>query len=126
MANGWPSAMVLYKFILDLLRKRKQMSRFRQKPLAAEVAEVLAIQALGFIAQDEERLGRFLALTGMGPSEIRQAASKRHFLVGVLDYLSGDEHLLLAFARHASVDPGTVAIARRALAEAGGENGGEV
>jgi len=116
--------MFLRKFILDLLRKRKQMTRFRQEPLAAEVAEALAIQALGFIAQDEERLGRFLALTGMGPSEIRQAASDRHFLAGVLDYLSGDENLLLAFAGHASVDPGTVAIARRALAEAGGENGG--
>jgi hypothetical protein len=101
------------------------MSRFRQEPPAAEVAEVLAIQALGFIAQDQERLGRFLALTGMGPGEIRDAARERHFLVGVLDYVSGDENLLVAFAGHAGVDPGTIAIARRALAEAGGGDGGE-
>jgi len=119
------SAMVPYKFSFDLLRKRKQMSHFRQGPLAAEVAEVLAIQALGFIAQDEERLGRFLALTGMGPSEIREAAGDPHFLVGVLDYVTGDEHLLLAFAGHAGIDPGTIAVARQALAEAGGENGGQ-
>jgi hypothetical protein len=109
---------------LDLLRKRKQMPISRQGPLAAEVAEVLAIQALGFIAQDEERFGRFLALTGMGPAEIRAAARERHFLAGVLDYVSGDEDLLVAFAGYSGVDPSTVAVARRALAEAG-EDGGE-
>lgn len=99
------------------------MPHFRPPSLAAEVAEVLAIQGLGFIAQDGERLGRFLALTGMGPTEIRQAAHDRHFLAGVLDYLAGDEELLVAFASHAKVDPGTIEIARRALAEADDEGG---
>ena len=95
----------------------------RKGPLAAEVAEVLAIQALGFIAQDEERLGRFLAITGMGPAEIREAARDRHFLAGVLDYLVGDEDLLVAFASHAGVDPTTIAIAQQALAEAENNQG---
>lgn len=93
--------------------------------LAAEVAEVLAIQALGFIAQDEERLGRFLALTGMGPAEMRTAAHERHFLAGVLDYVSGDEELLIAFASHAEVDPTAIGVARQALAEAGEDNRGD-
>jgi len=97
----------------------------RQAPLAAEVAEVLAIQALGFIAEDEERLGRFLALTGMGPAEIREAARERHFLAGVLDYVNGDEELLVAFADRAAVDADTIAIAQRVLAEAGEEGGPE-
>jgi hypothetical protein len=97
------------------------MSHSRRGVLAAEVAEVLAIQALAFIAQDGERLGRFLALTGMGPGEIRAAARERHFLVGVLDYVSGDEDLLVAFAGHARIDPGALEVARQALAEAGGE-----
>ena len=101
------------------------MSRLRQGPLAAEVAEVVAIQALGFIAQDEERLGRFLAMTGLGPGEIRQAARERHFLIGVLDYVRADENLLVAFAGHAGLDPGTIAVARRTLAEAGGQGSGE-
>lgn len=96
----------------------------RQSPLAAEVAEVLAIQALAFIAQDGERMGRFLALTGMGPSEIRAVARERHFLAGVLDYVTGDEELLVEFAGHAGVDPATIAVAQRALAEAE-ENSGE-
>jgi hypothetical protein len=94
-----------------------------QGPLAAEVAEVLAIQALGFIAQDGERLGRFLALTGLGPADIRDAARERHFLAGVLEYLSGNEDLLVEFARHAGVDPATIASAQRVLAEAGDDRG---
>ena len=95
------------------------MPHSRQTSLAAEVAEVLAIQALAFIAQDEERFGRFLALTGMGPAEIRAVARERHFLAGVLDYVTGDEELLVAFAGHAGVDPATIAIAQRALSEIG-------
>ncbi len=91
--------------------------------LAAEVAEMLAIQALDFIAQDGERLGRFLALTGMGPAEIRAAARDRHFLVGVLDYVTGDEDLLVAFAKHAGLDPASIAIAQRALLEANDDTG---
>ncbi len=39
--------------------------------LTQEAAEGLAIQALTFIAEDPERLGRFLAVTGIGPAEIR-------------------------------------------------------
>ena len=90
----------------------------RPGKLAAEVAEVLAIQALAFIAQDGERFGRFLALTGMGPAEIRAAAHDRHFQAGVLDYVIGDEGLLVEFAGHAGIDPATIAVAQRALAEA--------
>ena len=41
---------------------------------AREAAEALAVQALSYIAQDGERLGRFLSLTGIGPAEIRSAS----------------------------------------------------
>jgi hypothetical protein len=91
--------------------------------LAADVAEMLAIQALGYIAQDEERLGQFLALTGIGPAEIRTSARDRAFLVGVLDYVSGDEALLIAFAEHVQIDPGSIVVAQMALSEASGKNG---
>ena len=37
--------------------------------LTREQAEGLAIQALTFIAGDGEQLGRFLAVTGIGPAE---------------------------------------------------------
>jgi len=84
-------------------------------PLTQEAAEGLAIQALTFIAQDGERLGRFLAVTGIGPAEIRAAARETGFLAGVLDHLAGDERLLAAFAAEAGIDPSEVGKARAAL-----------
>jgi len=73
-----------------------------------EMAENLAIQALGFLAADPELLGRFLAATGMGPDMIRHAAADPAFLAGVLDHVAGDEPLLRALAEHAGVSPETV------------------
>ncbi|HEX5507229.1 MAG TPA: DUF3572 domain-containing protein [Pseudolabrys sp.] len=81
-----------------------------------ETAEELAIQALTFIAEDATRLGRFLATTGIGPQQIRDAAREPHFLAGVLDYLASDEQLLTAFAAEARIDPAAVGEACAALA----------
>jgi len=85
--------------------------------LTQEAAEGLAIQALTFIAGDGERLGRFLATTGIGPAQIRAAAQESGFLIGVLDYLAGDERLLSAFAAETGLDPTHVG---KALAALGG------
>jgi hypothetical protein len=81
-----------------------------------EAAEQLAIQALGFIAADGERLGRFLALTGIGPDEIRAAAREPGFLAGILDHIAGHEDLVMAFAEQAGIDPSHVNAAREVLA----------
>jgi Protein of unknown function (DUF3572) len=85
--------------------------------LTQEAAEGLAIQALTFIAGDGERLGRFLAITGIGPAQIRAAAQESGFLIGVLDYIAGDERLLSAFATETGRNPGDVG---KALAALGG------
>jgi hypothetical protein len=77
-------------------------------PLTQPAAEGLAIQALTFIGGEPERLGRFLAVTGIGPAEIRAASSEPGFLAGVLEYLAGDERLLTAFATDAGVDPADI------------------
>ena len=44
-----------------------------------DAAETIALQALAFLATDGERLERFLALTGMGPDELRTRARERGF-----------------------------------------------
>jgi hypothetical protein len=85
--------------------------------LTAQAAEGLAIQALTFIAGDGERLGRFLAITGIGPAQIRAAAQAPGFLKGVLEYVAGDERLLVEFAADAAIDPADVG---KALAALGG------
>jgi hypothetical protein len=79
-------------------------------------AEALAITALGFLAGDPERLSRFLALSGLGPGNLREAAAEPSFLLAVLDHLAGDERLLVAFAGEQGVDPSAVSAAREALA----------
>ena len=86
--------------------------------MTPKAAEGIAIQALSFIAGDGERLGRFLAATGLGPSEIRAASRQPGFLAGVLEYLASDERLVAAFAVEAGYQPADIAKAHVAL---GGE-----
>ncbi len=75
-------------------------------------AETLAIEALQFLAADVDRLQRFLATTGLGPQNLREAARDSNFLVSVLDHVCDDERLLLAFAEVASADPAGIVAAR--------------
>ncbi|MET0313896.1 MAG: DUF3572 domain-containing protein [Hansschlegelia sp.] len=78
-------------------------------------AEEIAARALGFLAQDMQRLGRFLALSGLDPSTIREAAREPGFTSSVLDHLLTDERLLLEFAQAEGLRPEAVADARRRL-----------
>ena len=87
----------------------------RPIPVSFETAEILAIQALAFLAQDSERLGRFLELTGFGPDDIRAAAREPHFLAAVLDHIAGYEPLLRDFVAETNIDPLSIAPARAAL-----------
>jgi Protein of unknown function (DUF3572) len=80
-----------------------------------EAAEMLAIQALAFIAEDPERLTGFFATTGIPAEQIRAAAREPGFLAGVLEHMLADESLLIAFAAGAGIDPAEVARARSAL-----------
>jgi len=75
--------------------------------------EALAIMALGFLASEPTRISRFLDLTGIEPSGLRQAAAEPHFLASVLDHLLNDESLLLAFASEQNQRPDAIAEARR-------------
>src|SRR6266550_7188231 len=86
------------------------------RPDRRAAAEALAVAALAFIAGEPERLGRFLAMSGIGPDSIRAAAREPQFLLGVLDHLGADEPLLLAFAAENSIDPSAVIKARDTIA----------
>jgi hypothetical protein len=77
--------------------------------------ESVAIAALGFLAAEGTRLERFLALSGLGPHNLRLAAADAGFLTAVLDYVAADEGLLVAFAAEQGLDPADVARARASL-----------
>lgn len=84
-------------------------------PVTVEAAEKLAVQALTYIAGDPERLGRFLAITGIGPAEIRAASAEPGFLAGVLDYVAGHEQMVTEFATETGTNPADLGSARAAL-----------
>src|SRR5215472_14480705 len=96
----------------DIFKKGKWNRMKKPAAQSREAAEALAIQALSFIAEEPERLGAFLAASGIGPDAIRDAARAPGFLGGVLDHMLCDESLLLAFADSADLDPASVARAR--------------
>ena len=80
-----------------------------------KAAEMLAVQALSFIAEEPQSLSRFLETSGISADEIRTAAAEPGFLAGVLEYMLADESLLRAFADRAGIDPGELARAASAL-----------
>ena len=82
-----------------------------------EVAEIVAIQALSFIAGDPERLGMFLAETGIGPQSLRAAASDPQFLVSVLDFVLRDDATVKAFATSSELHPTNIAAAREVIGD---------
>jgi hypothetical protein len=95
------------------------MAKRSEKP-TADSAAALALAGLAFLAEDGPRLGRFLALTGIGPDELRAAADAPETLLAVLDYLLSDESLLLVFTASKGIAPETVAPSRSILAQSAG------
>ena len=92
-----------------------------QRPPNPAAAEDIALKALTFLASDLERLGRFLALTGLSPQTIRSAAHEPGFLIAVLDHIAADDALIVAFATDNSLDPALVVQARNVLSRNRGE-----
>jgi hypothetical protein len=78
----------------------------------------MAIQALGFIAEEPERLGSFIAATGIASERIRDAARAPDFLAGALEHMLGDESLLVAFADGTGIDPAEIVRAHNVLGKA--------
>jgi hypothetical protein len=82
-----------------------------------EVAEIVAVQALSFVAADPERLGRFLAESGIGPETLRMAAADPQFLASVLDFVMRDDATVTAFAAASELHPTNIAAARAVLGD---------
>jgi hypothetical protein len=68
-------------------------------------AESFALQALGWLAGQDEAFGAFLAHAGSDAAEIRARAAEPEVLGSVLDFLLADEPLLLQFCAEAGVKP---------------------
>jgi hypothetical protein len=86
-----------------------------------ENAATLAAEALAFLAEDIERIGPFLALTGIDPAEIRRSAGDPEFLAAVLQYVLEREDLRVEFTQQSGCSPEELDRARQSLAGAAWE-----
>ncbi|MGH6891840.1 MAG: DUF3572 domain-containing protein [Dongiaceae bacterium] len=75
----------------------------------------LGLQVLAWLASDEERLVRFLNLSGLTPRGLRATATEPESLGAVLDYLLAWEPLLLSFSEEHGVAPEIIAHSRQKL-----------
>lgn len=75
----------------------------------------LGLQALAWLASDEERLVRFLNLSGLTPRGLRATATQPESLGAVLDYLLAWEPLLMSFSAEHGVAPEIIAQIRQKL-----------
>lgn len=90
-------------------------ARAARDRVTREAAEALAAEALGFIAADDKRLTRYIALSGIEINSLHAAALQPDFLASVMAYVLEDEQLIVAFAQARSVPPETVVAAARSL-----------
>ena len=79
----------------------KSPSTAQQSPEIQEITILL----LGFLAGDDERLSRFIALTGIDPMSIRSSLDDPAFRLAMMDHLFEDESLLLSFCAEIGMDP---------------------
>ncbi|MEJ1969575.1 MAG: DUF3572 domain-containing protein [Rhizomicrobium sp.] len=78
-------------------------------------AQILALKALGFLANSEDALDRFTALSGLDRGTLRERAGEAEMLASVLDFLLSDEALLVDFCHGESCDPKAIHMARHVL-----------
>jgi hypothetical protein len=74
----------------------------------AASAEILALKALGFLAESEGSLNRFLSVSGLDAQGLRVRASEPEMLAAVMDFLLSDDGLLTGFCESEGIEPRTV------------------
>lgn len=88
---------------------------------SADAAETLALDALAWLAGNEDLLPVFMGATGAGAEDLRSRAGEPEFLGSVLDFLMMDDAWVIAFCEARGLPFDTPMRARAAL-----PGGGEV
>ena len=65
--------------------------------MTPERAETIALQALGWLAGDDDLCGTFLGATGASLDEMRQRATEPAFLASVLGFLTMNDDWIIGF-----------------------------
>ena len=86
-----------------------------QHQISTKSAAFIAIKSLAYISQSPEEIAKFISTTGIEPTDIIRLKENLKFLGGVLDFLTSDESLLLAFCSSEDIPPEGVEAARQKL-----------
>lgn len=78
-------------------------------------AEILALQALGWVMAQEDLASAWLAASGASTDSLRARAGDPEFLAGLLDFLLSSDALVTGFANDAGMAPAALLQARRLL-----------
>ncbi len=83
--------------------------------MQTNAAQLVGLQALAWLASDDERLAGFMAATGADPGTLRNKAEDPEFLGAVLDFLLMDDAWIMAFCDQHGLPYTAPQIARAAL-----------
>jgi len=80
-----------------------------------DAAQTIALQALGWIAANDDLFPAFLTATGASLTELRTRAADPQFLAAVLDFLLQEDAWVLDFCGQNGLPPASLQAARAAL-----------
>ena len=86
--------------------------------MSKDTAQTVALKGLAFLAEDDDRVERLFALSGLDADALRAQADEPETLAAILDFLLGDEGLLIRFCEASGLDPKAVHLASHVLANA--------
>jgi hypothetical protein len=83
--------------------------------LSAESAETLALNALAWLAGNEELMPVFMGATGVSVGDLKERTGDPAFLASVLDFITMDDQWVIAFCDSSGIDYTVPMMARQAL-----------
>jgi hypothetical protein len=83
--------------------------------MSPERAEILGLEALGWLAAEPDALDKFLAGSGISGGELRDAAGSPGLTIALFDFLLANEPFLLGFCDASGSDAAAIHRARHAL-----------
>jgi hypothetical protein len=84
-------------------------------PLKPAEAETLALNALTFLAKSPDDLARFVTISGIRPSDLRDRAGDPEILAAVMDFILADDSRVTGLCEAFASDPRLLHLARQAL-----------
>jgi hypothetical protein len=79
------------------------MEELCQMPMSQETADTVALQALAWLAGNDDLLPVFMGATGASAEDLRARITEPAFLLSVLDFLMMDDAWVIAFCDDLSI-----------------------